>query len=132
MVAGVMSLSAVNMTSVACFANARTVTLIGTMYGGAMMPTEESNLVRVLKALLSVGDVMIQETDIASLGNMQRGYSLTVNSNVILDGQHARAVRDACGIAIDDGIPSDSPTRCGCRETYMEYLTDGCPLHGGG
>lgn len=67
------------------------------------MPTEESSLARALKALLSVGDVTIYpETEYTAGFLPVRGYRLVVNSSVVLDGEHARAVRDACGIAIDD------------------------------
>ncbi len=95
------------------------------------MPSEDSSLARVLKALLSTGDVTMREVSVYGLSIKQRGYRLTVDSSVILDGEHARVVRDACGIAIDDGVPSDSPMRCGCRQTISEYLMDDCPIHGG-
>ncbi len=95
------------------------------------MPTEDFSLASVLRALLSVGDVTMREVSVCSPYIKQRGYRLTVDSSVILDGDHARAIRDACGIAIDDGVPADGPMRCGCRETISEYLTDGCPIHGG-
>lgn len=94
------------------------------------MPTVESSLARVLKALLSTGDVTLSEVEVLTAGYCpMRGLRLSVHSSVILDGTHGLAVRDACGIAIDDAIPADSPIRCGCRETYSEYLVDGCPLH---
>lgn len=90
------------------------------------MPTEDANLARVLKALLSVGDVKLEEVQVV----FQTGYRLTANSSVVLDGEHARAVRDACKIAIiEDPANATDPTRCGCRETMQEYLVQGCELH---
>ena len=71
----------------------------------SLMPTEDSNLTRVLKALLSTGDVTIYPEPAWTPGFRQvRGYRLVVNSSVVLDGQHAQAVRDGCGIAIDDAV----------------------------
>ncbi len=68
------------------------------------MPTQESNLARALQALLSVGDVTLTEVPQYGRGIKQMGYQLSVNSHVILDAQHAMAIRDACKIAIDDGL----------------------------
>ena len=64
------------------------------------MPTTESNLARVLLALLSVGrdadeGVTCEPIEVHSLGHVQRAYRLTVNSSVILDCQHADAVMGA-------------------------------------
>lgn len=49
------------------------------------MPTEDANLARVMRALLSVGDVKLDDVMLPHLGGTQRGHRLTV----ILDGQHA-------------------------------------------
>lgn len=69
------------------------------------MPTEESSLSRVLNALLSTGDVtMYPEASWVPGFRKIRGYRLVVNSTVVLDSEHALAVRDACGIAIDDSV----------------------------
>jgi hypothetical protein len=90
------------------------------------------HLSQVLKALLSTGDVTLTEVDVFSPGVKQRGFRLTVSSSVVLDGEHARAVRDDCGIAIvDDASPvPQSALDCTCRETMQEYiLTPGCPVH---
>lgn len=61
------------------------------------MPTEDRNLAEVLRALLSVGDVTCEETEVRSLGNVQRGYRLTVNASVIIDPQHEAAIREYVG-----------------------------------
>ena len=68
------------------------------------MPTEDRNLAEALKALLSVGDVTLIEVPMYSAGHKLRAYQLSVNSHVILDGEHAMAVRDACKIAVDDSL----------------------------
>ena len=68
------------------------------------MPTEDRSLAEALKALLSVGDVTLMEVPQYGQGIKQRGYQLSVNSHVILDGEHAMAVRDACKIAVDDSL----------------------------
>lgn len=49
------------------------------------MPTEDANLARVMRALLSVGDVTLEDIRVGS----QKGHSLTV----VLDGQHAADVQ---------------------------------------
>ena len=68
------------------------------------MPSEDHALAQALKALLSTGDVtMYQERVYAPGFRPIQGFRLVVNSSVVLDGSHALAVRDACGIAIDDG-----------------------------
>lgn len=59
------------------------------------MPTTESNLARVLLALLSTGEVYCEETEVHSLGHVQKAYRLTMNSSVVLDCQHADAVMEA-------------------------------------
>lgn len=56
------------------------------------MPTDESNLARVLKALLSAGNVTLEETQVSSLGNVQKAWFLSVDSAIILDHQHALSV----------------------------------------
>ncbi len=69
------------------------------------MPTEESSLARVLQALLSTGDVTMYQERVYTPGFRPiQGFRLVVNSSVVIDGSHALAVRDACGIAVDDSI----------------------------
>lgn len=65
------------------------------------MPTEESNLARTLKALLSVADVTLVEEWVYSTGMRQRGFRLTLNGSVVLDSQHMRAVKDQ-GIVVTE------------------------------
>ncbi len=54
----------------------------------------DESRVRVLAALLSVGDVSLVEEEVVSLGIVQRGYRISVNSSVVLDGVHAESVRE--------------------------------------
>lgn len=60
---------------------------------GSVMPTEQRDLAEVLLALLSVGHVSCEEVEVHSLGNIQRGYRLTVNSSIVIDQQHEAAVQ---------------------------------------
>lgn len=53
-----------------------------------------ANRARVLAALLSVGDVSLEEVEVPSLGHVQRGWRISVSSSVVLDGQHAESIRD--------------------------------------
>ena len=53
-----------------------------------------ANRARVLAALLSVGDVSLEEVEVPSFGITQRGWRISVNSSVVLDGQHAESIRD--------------------------------------
>jgi len=60
------------------------------------MPTTESDLARVLRALLSTGEVTLDEATVANPGfRPQACYRLTVNTSIILDGQHGRSVMEA-------------------------------------
>ena len=64
------------------------------------MPTTESNLARVLLALLSVArengeGVTCEPIEVHSLGHVQKAYRLTMNSPGVLDCQHADAVMEA-------------------------------------
>lgn len=69
------------------------------------MPTQESDQVRVLQALLGAGDVTMYPEPVWEPGFRKvRGFRLVVNSSVVIDGQHAQTIRDACGIAIDDSV----------------------------
>lgn len=56
------------------------------------MPTDDQNLVRVLKALLAAGVVTCDEVNVYSPGIKQKGWRLTVDSSIIIDGQHAESV----------------------------------------
>lgn len=69
-----------------------TVTILLKQLRGSM-PTDDSNLARVLRALLSAGDVTIEAVEAGGLGNRRTGYRLTVNSSVVVDAQHIQAIK---------------------------------------
>ncbi len=53
------------------------------------MPTEDANFARVMRALLSVGDVTLEDVETSYRGeNRQHAHRLTV----VLDSQHAKDV----------------------------------------
>lgn len=53
---------------------------------------DDIKLARVLKALLSAGDVTFYETEVRSPGIVQTGWHLIVDSSIVIDGEHANAV----------------------------------------
>ncbi len=59
------------------------------------MPTTESSLARVLRALLKTGEVTLDEDVVTYPGyRPQACYRLTVNTSIVLDGVHGGAVME--------------------------------------
>jgi len=64
------------------------------------MPTNDASQAAILRALLSVaqqtGGVTLEEVELREHLPWIKGFKLTLNTSVILDGQHARAIESYC------------------------------------
>lgn len=54
-----------------------------------LVPTDDRNLAEVLCALLAVGNVTLEEVPVMQM----RGYRLTVNASIVIDGEHEQSIQ---------------------------------------